>query len=103
MSYIRAIAARRTPFVGIQRAAFSQSIARGVGKESALHNEGRADEVEKKKQEHLKAQKEGKNTWEEGLASDSESAVKADRSETGKSTKDEIKKLQEEAKKVGGS
>jgi hypothetical protein len=40
-----------------------------------IDNEGRADEVEKKKQEHLKAQKEGKNTWEEGLASDSESAV----------------------------
>jgi hypothetical protein len=29
--------------------------------------------------------------------------VKADRNESGKSTKEEIKKLQEEAKKVGGS
>jgi hypothetical protein len=29
--------------------------------------------------------------------------VKADRNESGKSTKDQIKELQEEAKKVGGS
>ena len=48
-----------------------------------LDNEGRADEIEKKKQEHLKAQKEGKNTWEEGLASDSESAVRLARTTTG--------------------
>lgn len=38
-------------------------------------SEGRAEEVEKKKKEHLQAQKEGKNKWEEQLASDSESAV----------------------------
>ncbi|CAA9958291.1 hypothetical protein P3342_003140 [Pyrenophora teres f. teres] len=100
MSAIRAFATRRAPFVFAQRAAFSQSIARPVGKESALHNEGRAEEVEKKKQEHLSKQKEGKGQWEEQLASDSESAVKADRSETGQDTKEQIKKLQEEAKKV---
>ena len=46
-------------------------------------------------------QKQGKGAWEEGLASDSESAVKADRAETGQSTKEQISKLQEEAKKVG--
>lgn len=40
-----------------------------------IDSEGRSEEVEKKKQESLKAQKEGKNKWEEGLASDSESAV----------------------------
>ncbi|KAA8625301.1 hypothetical protein A1F94_000352 [Pyrenophora tritici-repentis] len=84
MSPIRAFATRRAPFVFVQRAAFSQSIARPVGKESALHHEGRAEEGE----------------WEEQLASDSESAVKADRSETGKDIKEQIKKLQEEAKKV---
>ena len=39
-------------------------------------SEGRADEVEKKKQEHLQKQKDGKGHWEEGLASDSESAVR---------------------------
>ncbi|KAI0619710.1 hypothetical protein PtrSN002B_008027 [Pyrenophora tritici-repentis] len=70
MSPIRAFATRRAPFVFVQRAAFSQSIARPVGKESALHHEGRAEEV------------------------------KADRSETGKDIKEQIKKLQEEAKKV---
>jgi hypothetical protein len=37
--------------------------------------EGRAEEVEKKKAEQLSKQKEGKGHWEEGLASDSESAV----------------------------
>ncbi|KAL5120214.1 hypothetical protein ACEQ8H_001771 [Pleosporales sp. CAS-2024a] len=100
MSSIRALAARGTPLVFTQRAAFSQSIARCAGKESALHDEGRSEEIEKKKHENLKAQKQGKNTWEEGLASDSESAVKADRNESGKSTQEQIKQLQEEAKKV---
>ncbi|KAH7388686.1 hypothetical protein BKA66DRAFT_460504 [Pyrenochaeta sp. MPI-SDFR-AT-0127] len=103
MSAIRAFATRRAPFVFTQRAAFSQSIARSAGKESALHSEGRADEVERKKQDNLSKQKEGKGHWEEGLASDSESAVKADRSETGTNTQEQIKKLQEEAKKVGGN
>jgi hypothetical protein len=39
-------------------------------------SEGRAEEVEKKKQENLSKQKEGKGHWEEQLASDSESAVR---------------------------
>lgn len=39
-------------------------------------NENRAEEVDKKKKEHLQAQKDGKNKWEEQLASDSESAVR---------------------------
>ncbi|KAL6706793.1 hypothetical protein ACN47E_005129 [Coniothyrium glycines] len=100
MSAVRVFATRRAPFV-VQRAAFSQSIARTAAKESALHNENRAQEVEKKKQELLQKQKEGKGHWEEQLASDSESIVKADRAETGKDTKQQIKELQEEAKKVG--
>ncbi|KAH6615045.1 hypothetical protein C7974DRAFT_379928 [Boeremia exigua] len=102
MYSIRSIA-RRAPFVSaghVQRAAFSQSIARSAGKESKLHTEGRADEAEQLKQQQLKNQKEGKGKWEEGLASDSESIVKADRSETGASAKDNIKKLQEETAKV---
>ena len=41
-----------------------------------IDNEGRAEEVDKKKQEHLNKQKEGKGHWEEQLASDSESAVR---------------------------
>ncbi|USP74195.1 uncharacterized protein yc1106_01469 [Curvularia clavata] len=100
MSAIRAFAIRRAPIPFVQRAAFSQSIARSAGKESALHSENRAEEVEKKKQEQLNAQKQGKASWEEQLASDSESAIKADRSETGKDTQEQIKELQEESKKV---
>ncbi|KAF1837252.1 hypothetical protein BDW02DRAFT_566306 [Decorospora gaudefroyi] len=76
MSAMRAFATRRTPFVFVQRAAFSQSIARTAGKESALHSENRAEEVEKKKQEHLQKQKDGKGQWDEQLASDSESIVR---------------------------
>ena len=37
--------------------------------------EGRANEAEELKQKQLRNQKEGKGKWEEGLASDSESAV----------------------------
>lgn len=37
--------------------------------------EGRAEDVEKLKKEHLQKQKEGKGHWEDELASDSESAV----------------------------
>ncbi|KAJ4318816.1 hypothetical protein N0V94_004240 [Neodidymelliopsis sp. IMI 364377] len=103
MYSVRSIAARRAPFVSVgtvQRAAFSQSITRCAGKESKLHTEGRANEAEELKQEQLKKQKDGKQHWEEGLASDSESIVKADRSETNASTEDSIKKLQEETAKV---
>ncbi|KNG51297.1 mitochondrial carrier protein pet8 protein [Stemphylium lycopersici] len=100
MSAIRAFATRRAPFAFVQRAAFSQSIVRPAGKESALHSEGRAHEVEEKKQEQLNKQKQGQANWEEQLASDSESAVKADRSETGKDTQQQIKELQDESKKV---
>ncbi|KAJ4332005.1 hypothetical protein N0V95_009762 [Ascochyta clinopodiicola] len=103
MFSVRSIAARRAPFVSVgtfQRAAFSQSIVRCAGKETKLHTEGRADEAEALKQKQLKNQKEGKQHWEEGLASDSESIIKADRSETNASTEDSIKKLQEETAKV---
>lgn len=40
-----------------------------------LDSEGRAEEIEKKKNENLQKQKDGKGHWEEQLASDSESAV----------------------------
>lgn len=39
-------------------------------------NENRAEEVSKLKDEHVQKQKEGKGHWEEGLASESESAVR---------------------------
>ncbi|OAL50478.1 hypothetical protein IQ07DRAFT_643739 [Pyrenochaeta sp. DS3sAY3a] len=102
MSSLRSLATRRSPAIFIQRAAFSQSIARASGKESTLHSENRAQDVEAKKAEQLRKQKEGKGHWEESLASDSESIIKADRAETGTNTQEQIKKLQEEAKKVGG-
>ncbi|KAF2856019.1 hypothetical protein T440DRAFT_463360 [Plenodomus tracheiphilus IPT5] len=100
MSAIRAFATRRSPFI-VQRAAFSQSITRAAGKESALHSEGRAEEIETKKQEQLQKQKDGKGHWEEQLASDGEAAVKADREETGKDTQQHIKDMQKQAEKVG--
>ncbi|KAF2131715.1 hypothetical protein P153DRAFT_365286 [Dothidotthia symphoricarpi CBS 119687] len=103
MSAIRSLATRRAPFVsyGIaQRAAFHQSTTRSAGKESTLHSEGRSDEVHELKQDQLKKQKDGKGHWEEGLASDSESIVKADRNDTNMSSDQHIKKLQEETAKV---
>ncbi|KAF1944457.1 hypothetical protein EJ02DRAFT_452317 [Clathrospora elynae] len=102
MSAIRAFAPRRAPFVLVQRAQFSQSRARASGKESSLHSEGRAEEVEKKKNEQLRKQRDGKGHWEEQLASDSESIVKADREETGKDTKQQIKELQDKSTKAKG-
>ncbi|KAF1953301.1 hypothetical protein CC80DRAFT_144905 [Byssothecium circinans] len=104
MAAFRALVTRRAPRVsyGIaQRAGFHSSVVRAAGKESTLHHEGRADEVEEKKQDLLKKQKEGKGHWEEGLASDSESIVKADRGEA-ESSEETIKKLQEEATKIAG-
>ncbi|KAF2869963.1 hypothetical protein BDV95DRAFT_497194 [Massariosphaeria phaeospora] len=102
MSVFRSFVARRSPLVSygvVQRAGFHQSIAFTAGKETKLHTEGRADEVEAEKAKSLKEQKEGKGNWKEELASDSESIVKADRAEHG-STEETIKKLQEEGKKM---
>ncbi|KAI9770611.1 MAG: hypothetical protein M1840_003203 [Geoglossum simile] len=50
-------------------------------KESARDNETHYVEVERHKQDILREQKEGKAHWKEALASDSESAIKADRDE----------------------
>ncbi|KAF1968360.1 hypothetical protein BU23DRAFT_558591 [Bimuria novae-zelandiae CBS 107.79] len=105
MSAIRGLAARHTPFAFSQRmtasAGFHRSALRAAGKESHLHDEGRADEVGKAKDEQLKKVQEGKGHWEEGLASDSESIVKADRGEA-EASEETIKKLQEETAKLGG-
>ncbi|GAM85119.1 hypothetical protein ANO11243_031230 [Dothideomycetidae sp. 11243] len=79
---------------------FSAVRVLNVGKESALHHEGRAEEAEAAKQEQLRKQKEGKGEWHDALASDSESAVKADRGETGHNAADDIKKLQKEGEKL---
>ncbi|KAK3204099.1 hypothetical protein GRF29_106g1720362 [Pseudopithomyces chartarum] len=102
MSAFRTVAFRRAPFVA-QRAPFSVSALRMSGKETHLHDEGRAAEVEKTKADQLKKQKEGKGHWEEGLASDSESIIKADRAEDPSvSSEQTIKKLQEETAKLAG-
>ncbi|KAM0691974.1 hypothetical protein Q7P36_008175 [Cladosporium allicinum] len=78
---------------------FCASASRAVGKESALHNEARPEEAEKLKQQQLKEQKQGKGQWHEGLASDSESAVKADRGDQDHSQKS-IEDLQKETAKA---
>ncbi|KAF2120829.1 hypothetical protein BDV96DRAFT_276516 [Lophiotrema nucula] len=98
MSVLRALAARRSPFIA-QRAAFHQSIARPAGKETKLHTEGREDEIEQEKNQSLKEQKQGKANWKDSLASDSESIVKADRGEI-EASEETIKKLQEESDKL---
>lgn len=105
MYAFRSVAARRSPIASyrfVQRAGLHQTIARPAGKETHLHHEGRADEVESEKQDLLKKQKEGKGHWKEGLASDSESIIKADRGEV-EASDETIKKLQDETKKVSGT
>lgn len=51
------------------------------------------EEIEHHKQDQLKKKMDGKNHWTDELASESESIVKADRTEA-KSTADEIDRLQ---------
>ncbi|PSN73083.1 hypothetical protein BS50DRAFT_629159 [Corynespora cassiicola Philippines] len=102
MYAFRSLAIRRTPIFShqvAQRAGLHQSIPRCAGKESALHHEGRAEEVESEKQDLLRKQKDGKGHWKEELASDSESVVKADRGEV-EASEETIKKLQKEAEKA---
>jgi len=64
------------------------------GKEDALHSEDRASEVEKHKQESI-----NEKQWKDGLASNSESIIKAEREEV-KSTEEHIKELQKDADKL---
>ncbi|KAF2089138.1 hypothetical protein K490DRAFT_64343 [Saccharata proteae CBS 121410] len=78
---------------------FQTATARLAGKETALHNEGRAEEAEKAKQDQLKEQKEGRGQWKEELSSDSESIVKADRGDINAS-KGTIEQLQRETEKA---
>ncbi|KAM0713161.1 hypothetical protein Q7P35_000613 [Cladosporium inversicolor] len=77
---------------------FCASVPRTIGKESEL-NSRTPEEAEQLKQQQLKEQKEGKGKWHEGLASDSESAVKADRGDQDHSKKS-IKELQDETAKA---
>ncbi|TIA34882.1 hypothetical protein D6C78_06536 [Aureobasidium pullulans] len=61
--------------------------------------EGRAEEVERVKNEQIQKQKEGKGHWHEEIASDSESIVKADRGDISADA-DTIKQLQKETEKL---
>ncbi|KAK3706957.1 hypothetical protein LTR37_012456 [Vermiconidia calcicola] len=99
-SSMRAPTLRTSPIVrsiAVQRS-FQSCRVLAVGKESAVHEEGRAENVEAEKQEQVKKARSGKGEWHEGLASDSESIVKADRSEMG-NTEQTIKELQQETAK----
>jgi len=58
------------------------------------------EELEQKKQEQLKEQKEGKGRWREDLASSGESNIAADRQNV-KDHESHIKELQQEGKKKG--
>jgi len=65
-----------------------------AGKEDALHTENRAAEIEQHKHESIRSKE-----WKDGLASNSESIVKAERDEV-KSTEEHIKELQKDAAKI---
>ncbi|KAK3046932.1 hypothetical protein LTR09_011616 [Extremus antarcticus] len=83
--------------IGAQQRSFQSCKVLAVGKESAVHEEGRAEKVEAEKQEQLRKQKEGKATWSDELASDSESIIKADRDDI--DTKQSIDELQKASAK----
>ncbi|KXT00482.1 hypothetical protein AC578_4067 [Pseudocercospora eumusae] len=70
-----------------------------AAKETKPADEGRAEEIERVKLQQLREQKEGKNSWKEDIASDSESVVKADRGEI-HNARDTISQLQEESAKA---
>ncbi|EMC91798.1 hypothetical protein BAUCODRAFT_152169 [Baudoinia panamericana UAMH 10762] len=106
MSALRMSFARtRAPFVrsigagaGATTRSFQSCRVLAAGKETTLHNEGRAEEAEEEKQKQLQKQREGKGHWHESLASDSESIIKADRNDI--SGKDSIEQLQKETVKL---
>ncbi|KAG9624018.1 hypothetical protein KCU95_g14524, partial [Aureobasidium melanogenum] len=94
----RSFIARRA-FVSAPIRSFQTAPVLRVGKESTLHNEGRAEEADKIKNEQIEKQKQGKGHWHEEIASDSESIVKADRGDI-KADADTIEQLQKESEKL---
>ncbi|KAK7920253.1 hypothetical protein PG985_008275 [Apiospora marii] len=62
------------------------------------HQHGNGNDQQKHKEDLLTKHKDGKGHWKPELASNSEEAVKADRSTAG-SSKEDISKLQEQTKK----
>ncbi|KAI9826076.1 MAG: hypothetical protein M1832_000525 [Thelocarpon impressellum] len=88
---------RRTPLPPASRL-LSSTPSRSELKESdraAKDSPDVSSHYEQHKQDQLAKQKEGKGHWKAELASDSETAIKADRGENG-STQEDIGKLQKE-------
>ncbi|KAI9842183.1 MAG: hypothetical protein M1837_007396 [Sclerophora amabilis] len=81
---------------GVRR--YTPSLTRLALKESDLNHDGAADEIDHHKHDQLRKQQDGKNHWKDELASDSESAVKADREEHLGGTEKDIGELQERTK-----
>ncbi|MCJ1298817.1 hypothetical protein MMC08_001607 [Hypocenomyce scalaris] len=77
------------------RRAFHITGVRPALSESDQNREGVAKEIDHHNKDQLNKQKEGKGHWKRELASNSESAVKADRGDIDAS-EDEIKRLQKE-------
>ncbi|KAI9672029.1 MAG: hypothetical protein M1829_004573 [Trizodia sp. TS-e1964] len=65
-------------------------------KESDRHNENAAEEQDKHLQDSLSKQRDGKGLWKGELASESESAIKADR-EKADTSKAGVEKMQNES------
>ncbi|KAF9878480.1 hypothetical protein CkaCkLH20_03972 [Colletotrichum karsti] len=89
--------------VGRQTARISTTRIVGL-KESAGHSDEQIHE--KHKQDSLSKQKQGKGHWKPELASDSEEAIKADRSHEGvdpKTLAERTKRAAEETSKAGTS
>ncbi|KAF2239001.1 hypothetical protein EV356DRAFT_504353 [Viridothelium virens] len=99
-AFQRSLRLRPALYTPLPSRSYRASATRLAGKESALHNETRAEEAEHHKQDQLRKQKEGKGEWKDELASDSESIVKADRGEIDAS-EETISKLQKEAEQIG--
>jgi len=84
-----------------ERRAFHLSGVRAALSESDRHHDDDAEthkeEIEKHKQDSLQQKKDGKAGWKKELASNSESAIKADRGEI-EATEDEIANMQKATK-----
>ncbi|KAI9832235.1 MAG: hypothetical protein M1826_002239 [Phylliscum demangeonii] len=88
-------AAPSTTTAPFARRRWLQSSAMRRALKETRDQDGIEHKIEHHKQDQLKKKEEGKNQWTEELASDSESAVKADRGETNADA-DHIEQLQKQ-------
>ncbi|KAA6409448.1 MAG: hypothetical protein FRX48_07001 [Lasallia pustulata] len=106
MSSLARPASRLIPRLHAQRAlltlhhrlAFHPTGLRAALNETDRNRDDVAKEIDHHKDDQLRKQKEGKGHWKGELASNSESAVKADRGDM-EATDDNIQKMQEETTK----